>query len=56
MINHGDPNELIAQIHTRLPVVLREEHHAKWLGEVEDAFAELVNVSEPPALREEWAP
>jgi putative SOS response-associated peptidase YedK len=32
----GDPNELVGQIHTRMPVILPEEDHAKWLGEVED--------------------
>ena len=32
----GDPNELVAQVHTRMPVILPEEHHAKWLGETED--------------------
>jgi putative SOS response-associated peptidase YedK len=32
----GDPNDLVAQIHTRMPVILPEEHHARWLGEVED--------------------
>ena len=29
--------KLVAQIHTRMPVILPEEHHAKWLGEVEDS-------------------
>jgi putative SOS response-associated peptidase YedK len=32
----GDPNDLVAQIHTRMPVILPEEHHARWLGEVEN--------------------
>jgi putative SOS response-associated peptidase YedK len=32
----GDPNELVAQVHTRMPVILALEHHAKWLGEIED--------------------
>jgi len=32
----GEPNELVAQVHTRMPVILSEEHHAKWLGEVEN--------------------
>jgi putative SOS response-associated peptidase YedK len=32
----GEPNDLVAQIHTRMPVILPEEDHAKWLGEVED--------------------
>ncbi|MGA8656337.1 MAG: SOS response-associated peptidase [Chthoniobacterales bacterium] len=25
----GEPNELVAQVHTRMPVILPEEHHAK---------------------------
>ena len=32
----GEPNELVAQIHTRMPVILPQEDHAKWLGESED--------------------
>jgi putative SOS response-associated peptidase YedK len=31
----GEPNELVAQIHTRMPVILPEEDHSKWLGETE---------------------
>jgi putative SOS response-associated peptidase YedK len=27
----GEPNELVAQIHTRMPVILAEEHHNAWL-------------------------
>jgi putative SOS response-associated peptidase YedK len=33
----GEPNELVAQIHTHMPVILPEEDHAKWLGETEDS-------------------
>jgi putative SOS response-associated peptidase YedK len=29
----GEPNELVAQIHPRMPVILPEQHHAAWLGE-----------------------
>jgi putative SOS response-associated peptidase YedK len=32
----GEPNELLAQVLTRMPVILPEEHHAKWLGEAQD--------------------
>jgi SOS response associated peptidase (SRAP) len=32
----GEPNELVARIHTRMPVILPEEDQAKWLGESED--------------------
>jgi putative SOS response-associated peptidase YedK len=27
----GEPNELVAQIHNRMPVILSEEHHEAWL-------------------------
>jgi putative SOS response-associated peptidase YedK len=31
----GEPNELVREIHTRMPVILPEEHHDAWLsGEV----------------------
>ena len=33
-----EPNDLVAQIHTRMLVILPEEHHAKWLGESETAI------------------
>ena len=32
----GEPNELVAQVHPRMPVILPEEHHAAWLGETDD--------------------
>ena len=32
----GEPNELVAQIHPRMPVILPERHHAVWLGETND--------------------
>jgi putative SOS response-associated peptidase YedK len=32
----GDPNELVSQVHTRMPVILPVEHHSVWLGETED--------------------
>ena len=32
----GEPNELVAQVHTRMPVILPQERHAKWLGEMEN--------------------
>jgi len=28
----GEPNELVAHIHTRMPVILAEEHHEAWLS------------------------
>jgi putative SOS response-associated peptidase YedK len=32
----GDPNELVGQVHTRMPVILPVEQHSVWLGEIED--------------------
>jgi putative SOS response-associated peptidase YedK len=32
-----ESNELIAQLHNRMPVILPEEYHAAWLGESEAA-------------------
>src|SRR6516164_379084 len=32
----GEPNDLIAQIHPRMPVILPERHHAAWLEETEN--------------------
>jgi putative SOS response-associated peptidase YedK len=32
----GEPNELVAQIHSRMPVILPEQLHAAWLGETDD--------------------
>jgi putative SOS response-associated peptidase YedK len=31
-----DPNELVAQVHTRMPFILAEKHTRKWLGETEN--------------------
>jgi putative SOS response-associated peptidase YedK len=28
----GEPNELVAQIHTRMPVILAPETHEQWLS------------------------
>jgi putative SOS response-associated peptidase YedK len=28
----GEPNEFVRQIHTRMPVILQEEHHEAWLS------------------------
>jgi SOS response associated peptidase (SRAP) len=32
----AEPNELVAQIHPRMPVILPEQNHAAWLGETDD--------------------
>ena len=28
----GEPNEFVREIHTRMPVILPEEHHESWLS------------------------
>jgi putative SOS response-associated peptidase YedK len=28
----GEPNEFVREIHTRMPVILSEEHHDVWLS------------------------
>ena len=28
----GEPNDLVREIHTRMPVILPEEHHDVWLS------------------------
>jgi putative SOS response-associated peptidase YedK len=30
----GEPNEFVREIHTRMPVILTEEHHDAWLSGV----------------------
>jgi putative SOS response-associated peptidase YedK len=30
LIITGEPNEFVREIHTRMPVILPEEHHQAW--------------------------
>jgi putative SOS response-associated peptidase YedK len=30
--HHGEPNEFVQEIHTRMPVILPEDHHDSWLS------------------------
>jgi hypothetical protein len=55
--NHhaGEPNELVAQIHTGMPVILPEEDHAKCLGEVEDGDLKGLLKSLPADEMRIWA-
>jgi putative SOS response-associated peptidase YedK len=48
----GEPNELVAQIHTRMPVILPEEDHAKWLSEAE--HGDLKALLEPFPADQMW--
>jgi putative SOS response-associated peptidase YedK len=43
----GEPNELVAPIHNRMPVILRPEKFALWLGE---------EPADPPTLMAAWEP
>ena len=43
----GEPNELVAQIHPRMPVILPEQHHAAWLGETDDGNLKALLVPYP---------
>jgi putative SOS response-associated peptidase YedK len=51
----GDPNDLVAQIHTRIPVILPEEHHARWLGEVEDGDLRELLMPFPADQMKSWS-
>ena len=50
----GEPNELVAQIHPRTPVILPEEHHAAWLGETDDGNLKALLVPYPADQMRMW--
>jgi SOS response associated peptidase (SRAP) len=50
----GEPNELVAQIHPRMPVILPEKHHAAWLGETEDGNLKELLVPYPADQMRMW--
>lgn len=41
-----EPNELVARIHNRMPVILREEHMARWLDPAPMAEPEFLKICE----------
>jgi putative SOS response-associated peptidase YedK len=43
----GEPNELVAQIHPRMPVILPAQHHAAWLGETDGGNLKALLVPSP---------
>ena len=49
-----EPNELVAQIHPRMPVILPEEHHAAWLGETDDGNLKELLVPYPADQTRMW--
>jgi putative SOS response-associated peptidase YedK len=50
----GEPNELIAQIYPRMPVILPEQNHAAWLGETEDGNLKELLVPYPADQMRIW--
>jgi putative SOS response-associated peptidase YedK len=54
MIITGEPNELVAQIHPRMPVILPERHHATWLGETDDGNLKALLVPYPADQMRMW--
>ena len=50
----GEPNELVAQIHPRMPVILPEEHYSAWLGETEDGNLKELLVPYPADRMRMW--
>jgi putative SOS response-associated peptidase YedK len=50
----GEPNELVAQIHPRMPVIIPEQHHAAWLGETEDGNLKELLVPYPADQMRMW--
>jgi putative SOS response-associated peptidase YedK len=51
----GELNELVAQIHTRIPVILPEEVHAKWMDETEDGDLKVLLKPFPSDQMRIWA-
>jgi putative SOS response-associated peptidase YedK len=49
------PNETLATIHNRMPVILSQEHHARWLGEEPAEPSELLATLEPRPFNALWA-
>jgi putative SOS response-associated peptidase YedK len=50
----GEPNELVEQIHPRMPVILPEQHHAAWLGETDDGNLKALLVPYPADEMRMW--
>ena len=48
------PNELVAQIHPRMPVILPEQYRAAWLGETEDENLKELLVPYPADQMRMW--
>jgi putative SOS response-associated peptidase YedK len=53
-IIRGEPNELVAQIRPRMPVILPEQHHAAWLGETDNGNLKELLVPYPADEMRMW--
>jgi putative SOS response-associated peptidase YedK len=47
-------NELVAQIHPRVPAILPDQHHAAWLGETDDRNLKDLLVPYPARQMRMW--
>ena len=50
----GEPNELVAQIHPRMPVIIPERHHAAWIGETNNGNLKALLVPYPADQMRMW--
>jgi putative SOS response-associated peptidase YedK len=50
----GEPNEFVAEIHPRMPVILPDQHHAAWLGETDDGDLKALLVPYPSDRMRMW--
>jgi putative SOS response-associated peptidase YedK len=50
-----EPNETLVTIHNRMPAILPERHHARWLGEESAEPAELLAMLQPRPSNAPWA-
>jgi putative SOS response-associated peptidase YedK len=49
-----EANELVAQIHDRMPVILRESDFATWLGDTRETDLKLLLRPYPPEVMQKW--
>jgi putative SOS response-associated peptidase YedK len=50
----GEPNELVAQIHPRMPVIIPERHHAAWIGETNNGNLKALLIPYPADQMRMW--
>lgn len=44
----GEPNELTAQVHDRMPVILRPEHYMRWIDPAVTEIADVMAMAQTP--------